>query len=212
MRLFFLTTLFLCSSLAAGPLGAEEAKRVLAFGDSNTWGWKAVSTGFPATRHDDDVRWAGVLDAALPDAKVIVDGLVGRRTDIDGRNEIELVEAEDFNGAKALPEAIARHVPLDLVVIMLGTNDLQAGVGRTPTEIAASAFALARLVERSGNPVFTAYEAPKVLVVAPPPMASTLATPLSGLFEEGVAPSKKLGRPLPQRQDVPVSPSLTPGP
>ena len=179
--------------LAAPASVAAESARVLAFGDSNTWGWKALSEGFPANRHDDATRWAGVLDAALPEVRVVVDGLVGRRTDIDAGNENGLVGAADFNGAKALPEAIARNMPLDLVVIMLGTNDLQAGHERAPEQVAEAAFGLADLVTGSKQPVFTAYPAPKVLIVAPPPMRDTSATPLAGLFQAGVAPSEKLG-------------------
>lgn len=179
--------------MVATAAAQAEPARILVFGDSNSWGWQATPDGFPAVRHADDVRWAGVLDAALSDAIVVVDGLIGRRTDLAGQGDIALVAANDFNGASALPEAIARHMPLDLVVIMLGTNDLQVGVGRSPDEVAAAAFGLAALVQGSDNPVFSAYAAPEVLIVAPPPLSDTTATPLSGLFQEGVAASAKLG-------------------
>jgi lysophospholipase L1-like esterase len=43
----------------------------------------------------------------------------------------------DFNGAKALRAAMAREMPLDLVVIMLGTNDLAPTFDRTPDAISA---------------------------------------------------------------------------
>lgn len=172
---------------------AEVQYRVLAFGDSNTWGWKATQKGFPAERHDDDSRWAGVLDKALPGTKVVVDGLVGRRTDLNGESDIALVEARDFNGALELPEAIARNMPLDLVLVMLGTNDLQSSVNRKPEQIATAAFELARLVGSSEKPVYSAYGAPRVLIIAPPPMSDTTATPLSGLFQAGVEPSRLLG-------------------
>lgn len=189
-RFIYSATLTLLLSMS--PVIAKDV-RVLAFGDSNTWGWKAVGNGFPATRHQDEERWAGVLEAALDGATVVVDGLVGRRTDLDGNADLGLLEADDFNGARDLPEAIARHMPVDLVVIMLGTNDLQSGVDRTPADVAKSAFGLANLVTGSDKPVYSAYPAPKVLVVAPPPMRDTTATPLSGLFQSGVAPSRQLG-------------------
>ena len=179
--------------LLAAPLAKAEGAHVLAFGDSNTWGWKPTADGFPAERFDDATRWAGVLDAALPEATVVVDGQVGRLTNLDGRSAVGLVDADDFNGAKDLPEAIARHMPLDLVVIMLGTNDLQAGVDRTPDEIAVAAFELAELVAGSAQPVFTAYPAPQALVVAPPPMSDASATGLADLFQQGVAASAMLG-------------------
>ena len=170
-----------------------DDSRILVFGDSNSWGWKAIPEGFPTTRHNDQTRWAGILDQNLQNAHIVVDGLVGRRTDIDGNGDLGLLAADDFNGAKDLPDAIARHMPLDLVIIMLGTNDLQSGINRTPEEVAKSAFALADLVTKSDKPVYSSYPAPSVLIVSPPPMSNTTKTPLSGLFQTGVAPSHDLG-------------------
>lgn len=193
MKRTLITSIFSVALLTSAASYAADNARVLVFGDSNTWGWNPIAAGFPAKRHDDATRYGGVIDNALPHVDVLVDGQVGRRTDIDNNDKIALVEASDFNGAKALPEVIARQMPLDLVVIMLGTNDLQAGVGRSPAEVAKSAFGLAKLVQGSGKPVFTAYPAPKVLVVAPPALGDTSKTPLKGLFQAGEAPSKQLG-------------------
>ncbi|MES0884414.1 GDSL-type esterase/lipase family protein [Roseibium sp. SCP14] len=187
------TAIIAASLLTASASYAADSARVLVFGDSNTWGWNPIEEGFPAGRHADDVRYGGVLDKALPNAKVVVDGFVGRRTNIDGRGEIGLVDASDFNGAKALPDSIARNMPLDLVVVMLGVNDLQDGVGRSPEEVAKAAFELAGIVQGSEKPVFTKYPAPKVLIVAPPALDDTSATPLSGLFKAGEEPSRQLG-------------------
>ena len=189
-RQFCMATMLLVSFQTAS---FADDSRILVFGDSNSWGWQPIPEGFPTTRYNDQTRWAGILDQNLKNADIVVDGLVGRRTNIDGAGDLGLLGADDFNGAKDLPEAIARHMPLDLVIIMLGTNDLQSGVNRTPEEVAKSAFTLANLVTKSDKPIYSSYPAPSVLIVSPPPMSDTTKTPLSGLFQTGVAPSRHLG-------------------
>lgn len=190
-RLVVLSLFFLAFSPLAS---AQDEKRVLAFGDSNTWGWSPVAgDGFPAERHGSEKRWAGVLDRALSDVTVVVDGLVGRRSDLDADYGDKLLVASDFNGANALPDSIARHAPVDLVVIMLGTNDLQAGVERPPEDVAKAVFGLAELASQSSRLAFTAYPAPRVLIVAPPALGDTSRTGLGGLFQAGEEPSRRLG-------------------
>lgn len=180
------------AALLAMPAAAET--RILAFGDSNTWGWVPVVEGFPTQRLADAERWAGILDAELgPEVTVVVDGLVGRTTNIDRQSPLGAVPAGGFNGAAALGTAIAQQAPVDLVVIMLGTNDLQAGVERSPEAVAEAVLDLVGIVSASVDPVFTSYPAPAVLVVAPPAYGDTSATPLSGLFAAGEGPSQRLG-------------------
>lgn len=173
---------------------ADAETRILAFGDSNTWGWSAVPEGYPAKRLADRDRWPGVLEDALgAGTVVIVDGLVGRRTDIDGE-AVGIVAGEAFNGSRALPAAIARNQPIDLVIIMLGTNDVQSGIGRTPEQIAVATVKLAEQVRASQGVLFSGYAAPRVLVVAPPPLADTSRTPLAALFRVGEPLSHRLGQ------------------
>lgn len=172
--------------------------RILAFGDSNTWGWVPRPEGFPATRLPDRMRWPGVLQQALGGAAtVVVDGLVGRTTSLDRSQPIGEVAGQDFNGSRTLAAAIAAESPLDLVVLMLGTNDLQAGPEgrpiRSAEEAAEAAVGLVGIVRRSAAPLFTAYPAPGALVVAPPPLGDTARTPLAGLFGAAEAPSRALG-------------------
>ncbi len=52
--------------------------------------------------------------------RVIEEGLNGRTTAFDDQTVFE-----ERNGAKALPMLLATHQPLDLVIIMLGANDLK---------------------------------------------------------------------------------------
>ena len=85
----------------------------------------------PHTRFPRDVRWTGVLAETLGgDYVVIEEGLSARTTNVDDPTDPRL------NGAAHLPITLASHLPLDLVVLMLGTNDTKAYFHRTPFDIA----------------------------------------------------------------------------
>ena len=105
------------------------ALRILCFGDSNTHGKSADQLDY--FRLPADRRWTGVLQALLGDGfEVVEEGLMGRTTDVD------YVDAPGFNGRRYFVPCLQSHHPLDIVVIMLGTNDLQSSFDRTPDEIA----------------------------------------------------------------------------
>lgn len=91
-------------------------KRILCFGDSNTWGnIPGVGTRYPL-----EVRWPGVAAKLLGKEYVILEeGLNGRTTVFDDRYV-------DFrNGKRGLGYSLCAHAPLDLIIISLGTNDLK---------------------------------------------------------------------------------------
>ncbi len=198
----FLISAIACSVLTAvlslaGVSQASAEIRILAYGDSNTWGWRPVDIGFQTTRFADSERWAGVLETALEarlgePTKVIVDGLVGRTTDVD-RDQIGSLTADDFNGAESLPERLAQSNPLNLVVIMLGTNDLQQAIQRQPTDIAGALLRMSELARASNQALYSVYPAPEVVLVAPPALGDTSRTPLGSLFAAGEKPSTMLG-------------------
>jgi len=103
-----------------------NAKTVLCFGDSNTWGQKPdKSNRYPA-----GIRWTGQLQNMLGDHfYVIEEGLGGRVTnfDPDDRN--------DRNGYTYLLQAAPSHNPIDYFVIMLGTNDMKYRFNRSALDI-----------------------------------------------------------------------------
>lgn len=138
---------------------------VMCFGDSLTWGWVPVAHRVPTERHPRHVRWTGVLaDELGPDVTVLEEGLSGRTTNLDDPTDPRA------NGATYLPAALASHLPLDLVVLMLGTNDTKALFDRRPFDIAVGVGTLINQVAASAGGVGTTYPAPKVLLVAPPPL------------------------------------------
>lgn len=152
-------------------------RHILCFGDSLTWGWVPVPEGHPTTRYDRAQRWPGVMAEALgPDFRVIEEGLSARTTSIADPVDPRL------DGSAYLPAALASHMPLDLVVIMLGTNDVKQGYRRTPHEIALGMGKLVRQVLASAGGVGTAYPAPRVLVVSPPPLGEIPGAWLAAQF------------------------------
>jgi lysophospholipase L1-like esterase len=150
---------------------------IVCFGDSNTYGYDVASGG----RYPKTIRWPGVLGAELgPDHEVIEEGLNGRTTIwddpyLDGRN-----------GRTHLLPCLRSHAPIDVVVIMLGTNDLKTIFGRTAAEIASGAGALVELALLSGTG--SAGGRPRVLLVAPPILGGRTAT--SELWGFGEARSR----------------------
>lgn len=154
-------------------------KTVLCFGDSLTWGWIPAAAGSPTQRYSLNTRWTGVLAEALgDDYAVIEEGLSARTTNVDDPTDARL------NGAAYLPAALASHLPLDLVILMLGTNDTKAYFGRTPFDIATGMSVLAVQVLTAAGGIGTTYPAPKLLVVAPPPLG-TMPDPWFQLMFEG---------------------------
>jgi CubicO group peptidase (beta-lactamase class C family)/lysophospholipase L1-like esterase len=171
--------------------GGAAVRRVLVFGDSNTWGWIPVEEGYPTTRYDADRRWPGVAQAALGSGfEILEEGLSGRTTNLPDPSETQISGA-GLDGSAYLPAAVASHVPLDLVVIMLGTNDLKATFERTPEEIAGGMQRLIEKVQSLDKAAWTTYPAPKVLVVAPPPLAQTPIFPAE-YFAGGIEKSRAL--------------------
>lgn len=156
------------------------AKRIMCFGDSLTWGWNPTLAGVPVERYPRFERWTGVMAAELGDEfEIVEEGLSGRTTNVDDPTDARL------NGAAYLPSALASHLPLDLVIIMLGTNDAKVYFNRTPFDIAAGALVLIRQVAQSTGGVGTAYPAPRVMLVAPPPLSDMPSPWFAELFKGG---------------------------
>lgn len=165
----------------------SDLKHILCYGDSLTWGWVPTKEGAPTTRYPYEQRWTGVMARQLgSDYRIIEEGLSARTTSADDPNDPRL------NGAAYLPSALASHLPLDLVIVMLGTNDTKPFYRRTPYEIANGMAKLVGQILTSGGGVGTVYPAPKALIVAPPPLGLLLDPWFQGTFEDGHEKSKAL--------------------
>jgi len=157
-------------------------KTILCYGDSLTWGYNPVGP----SRHAYEDRWPSVLQARLgEEVRVIAEGLNGRTTSFD-----DWVADADRNGARLLPTILATHAPLDLVIIMLGANDMKPFVCGQAIGARQGMERLVQIVRRHVYPINSA--APSILLVSPPPLCETQNSDFAAMFEGGVAESRKL--------------------
>jgi len=137
-------------------------KTALCYGDSNTWGHRPED----GSRYHRDQRWPGVLQDKLgSEWSVIEEGLCGRTTLFDDPL------MEERNGKRYLIPCLETHAPLDLVVLMLGTNDLKMQFNLPVEAVAQGCEILGNMILSSGCGI--AGGAPKLLLLAPPPIIET---------------------------------------
>ena len=156
-------------------------KTILCYGDSNTRGY------IPGTgeRFPREVRWPGVLRRELGDGyEVIEEGLDGRTTVWD--DPIEGYK----NGRAYLIPCLESQRPIDLVVMMLGTNELKMRFSLSAYDIAEGIRVLVDIVQKSeagpdGGP-------PSLLLMAPPPIAGL--SELAEMFEGAEAKSRRFSK------------------
>lgn len=132
-------------------------KRILLYGDSNTWGYVG---GSDDERYDEDTRWSGLLARSLGGGYVVVEEGQNGRTTV-WTDPIE----NRMSGLDYLWPCLDSQSPLDLVVIMLGTNNLKTYYANSASDIAASAGRLVDVVKSS--PFGRGHRAPQVLLVSP---------------------------------------------
>lgn len=118
-----------------------------------------------------------------PQWEVIAEGLPGRTTVHD-----DPVEGAHRNGLRILPAILESHRPIDLLILMLGTNDLKPRFSVTAFDIAASVARLMAVVRASGV-------VGDAIVVAPPPVRERgcLAAMFEGAEVRGVGLAGRLG-------------------
>ncbi|MDX2136843.1 MAG: SGNH/GDSL hydrolase family protein [Chloroflexota bacterium] len=157
-------------------------KTLLCFGDSNTWGYD------PATesRLDVHTRWAGVLrDTLGADWWVIEEGLNGRTTVHD-----DPVEQDGRSGLTYLTPCLHSHKPLDLVIIMLGTNDLKPRFHVPAIDIASGVGRLVQIAQHSQTGRDNTN--PDVLLICPPPTVSLESSRFVEMFAGAYEKSRLL--------------------
>lgn len=194
-KAIFITALccLIMVGLAAAAGAAGSKKRIMVFGDSNTFGYVEDARGVVG-RLPLDTTWPGRMAALLgSDYEVVVEGLSGRTTRIDSpeRSGTGVIPGAGMNGAAYLPAALSSHMPLDMVVIMLGTNDLRKDRNQSASDIAASLTELVAVVKKGEWQQRTTFPTPQVLVVCPPKLNLT-SSPYADFFEGSLAKSEAL--------------------
>lgn len=159
-------------------------KHIVCFGDSNTWGYDAVSGG----RFDEDTRWTRLLQRHLGEEYLVSEeGVSGRTTVFDDPR------FEGLCGRRALPVAMMTHCPVDCLVVMLGTNDCKALFSASVRHINDG---LRRLLHAAIHQRDVWAEGARILVVAPMAMGKELYG-VPEIFQEMGEGSVEKSRALP---------------
>ena len=111
---------------------------IVCFGDSNTWGLWPEGGG----RYDKDTRWPGIVAKRFSDTfQIVEEGLNGRTA-----NEID--EEEPYlNGRNYAEACVLSHRPIDILIVMLGNNDIKERYNKTAERIADSITELVAYME-----------------------------------------------------------------
>lgn len=138
-------------------------KTLLTFGDSNTHGTMPTVRPGEGGRFDADTRWPAVTRHALgAQWTVIEEGLPGRTA----TPFPDPVMGPAMNGPLGLQIALNSHGPIDVLTIMLGTNDCKTAFGLSAEAIAGQ---VAGLLAIAKDPEMqTKHNGFAILLIAPP--------------------------------------------
>ncbi len=157
-----------------------QATTILCYGDSNTHGTKPDRSG----RYAANERWTGILQQQLGNGYYIIEeGLGGRTTDLEHYNP----NKPSRNGLVYFKACVDSHMPLDVIIIMLGTNDLKTVYNRSAEDVAQALKQYPEYVKRycaERN-----IKQPKIILVSPPYMDEKApkfveSMPKPGIYDE----------------------------
>lgn len=162
---FYLVTIYVCicecktnflnylNTMNTNP----DAKRILIYGDSITWGRVACES----ERFDVSTRYTGVVQKELGDSyEIIEEGLRGRTA--KGENGF----FPNKNGFDQFPVILASHLPLDMLIIFLGTNDTNNKSQKDSKQIVDDLESYIEVVGEVSS--MMSIEVPKLMFIAPP--------------------------------------------
>jgi lysophospholipase L1-like esterase len=159
-------------------------KVILCFGDSNTWGYNPEN----GERFEPEIRWPGVLQTELGTGFTIVEEGLNARTTVFA-DPVEGARI-DRNGRNHLGVLLESHRPIDLVIVMLGLNDLKCRLAVSAFDIAQGAGELVQIVQCSKSGPQN--QPPEILLIAPPPVKTL--NELGELFAGAMEKSQKFGQ------------------
>lgn len=137
---------------------------ILTFGDSNTHGTPPVTDRNRFERYTPAIRWPGVMAQALgPDWHLVEEGLPGRSAQFD-----DPVMDGIMNAQPALRQALQSHGPLDVLTLMLGTNDVKTRFNASPETVMGGIALLLDLAQRAD--LQARHGGFRILLIAPAPV------------------------------------------
>lgn len=157
-------------------------KHIVCLGDSNTHGYCAdpADCADGGDRFNEDERWTCLLQKELgPDYLVLEEGLSGRTTVFDDPLH------EGLSALAHIHSTLMSHEPVDLLVMMLGTNDVKERFG---CSAACISLGLERLIRKAQSTLCWGAHGPRILVVAPPHIDARMETsPVGDTMGRGCA-------------------------
>lgn len=142
-------------------------RTLLTFGDSNTHGTPPIVTPGLYRRYGPADRWPTVAAARLgPGWSLVEEGLPGRTTALE-----DPVMGAHMNGQSGLRMALESHGPVDVLTIMLGTNDLKTRFAPSVAKITGGVAGLLDIA--LSEPMQTRHGGFKVLLICPAPVVET---------------------------------------
>lgn len=130
--------------------------KILCYGDSNTWGHDPQS----GNRFDETIRWTKLLQQMHPQDEIIEHGLCGRCAAF-----MDSVKPYR-HGISSLRETLEIYQPLDVVILMLGTNDLKACFSPNAVAISKGIKEMVQIILNKAN-YNEHMNVPKILIIAP---------------------------------------------
>ena len=149
-------------------------KHIVCFGDSNTHGYCAdpMDCADHGDRFNESERWTRLLQQKLGDEYLVLEeGLSGRTTVFNDPLH------ECMSGLDYITPCLMSHEPVDLLIIMLGTNDTK---DRFASSAACIAIGMARLVKKAMTTECWGGKQPNILVVCPPAMGKEMPNGIFG--------------------------------
>lgn len=148
---------------------------IVCFGDSNTWGCPPFANiAQTPDRMPHDRRWANVMGNLLgAGVWVVEEGLSGRTTVFD-----DPIEGVHKNGSRTLIPILESHAPLDVLILMLGTNDFKDQLSISAYNSARGTLTLIQMVKGHYAMV---ERPPEILVVTPPAITEDAEQAIWGL-------------------------------
>ncbi len=155
----------------------ETQIQILCYGDSNTWGWPPSGWG----RHPQDQRWPGVLELTLGRGYHIIEaGQPGRAV----KSGFGAPDEEH----RELYQYLNSSQQIDLVILMLGTNDLFIRPSDSADDVASNLGAIVRGIGNGADS-----NAPLILIVSPPYLELDTESQFAMFDGQMVKKSKQLG-------------------